>query len=57
MTSEAFFPYPDSVEQAVTLGVSGVVQPGDSVRDQLGIDAANAAGMAMVATGVCHFRH
>ncbi len=57
MASDAFFPFPDSVEQAATLGVTAIVQPGGSVRDQLCIDAANAAGMAMVATGVRHFRH
>jgi phosphoribosylaminoimidazolecarboxamide formyltransferase/IMP cyclohydrolase len=57
MASDAFFPFPDSVEEAATLGVRAIVQPGGSVRDQLSIDAANTAGMAMVATGVRHFRH
>ena len=49
--------FPDAVEEAASLGVSAIVQPGGSVRDQLSIDAANAAGIAMVATGVRHFRH
>lgn len=57
MASDAFFPFPDGVEAAARLGVSAVVQPGGSLRDQAVIEAADAAGMAMVFTGVRHFRH
>ena len=57
MASDAFFPFPDAVEEAASFGVTAIVQPGGSLRDQLSIDAANDAGIAMVATGVRHFRH
>ncbi len=57
MASDAFFPFPDSVEEAAKAGITAVVAPGGSVRDQESIDAANAHGMAMVFTGVRHFRH
>jgi phosphoribosylaminoimidazolecarboxamide formyltransferase/IMP cyclohydrolase len=57
MASDAFFPFKDSVEAAARAGVTAVVSPGGSVRDQESIDAANDAGMAMVFTGVRHFRH
>lgn len=57
MASDAFLPFPDSVAQAANLGVTAIVQPGGSVRDQLSIDAANGANITMVATGVRHFRH
>lgn len=57
MASDAFFPFPDGVEAAAAAGVTAVVQPGGSVKDQDVIAAADAAGMAMVMTGVRHFRH
>jgi len=57
MASDAFFPFSDSVQVAAKAGVTAVVHPGGSVRDQESVDAANAAGMAMVTTGVRHFRH
>lgn len=57
MASDAFFPFPDSVELAGKLGVTAIVQPGGSVRDEESIAAANAAGIAMVVTGQRHFRH
>jgi phosphoribosylaminoimidazolecarboxamide formyltransferase/IMP cyclohydrolase len=57
MASDAFFPFPDSVEVAAAAGVTAVVQPGGSVRDAESLAAAEAAGMAMVSTGVRHFRH
>jgi phosphoribosylaminoimidazolecarboxamide formyltransferase/IMP cyclohydrolase len=57
MASDAFFPFPDSVERAAQAGVSAVIHPGGSVRDAESIAAADAAGMAMVVTGVRHFRH
>lgn len=57
MASDAFFPFPDSVQTAAAAGVTAVIHPGGSVRDAESIAAANTAGMAMVATGVRHFRH
>ncbi len=57
MASDAFFPFPDSVELAAEAGITAVIQPGGSIRDSLSIEAADAAGMAMVMTGVRHFRH
>ena len=57
MASDAFFPFPDSVELAARFGITAVVHPGGSVRDADSIAAADAAGLAMVATGVRHFRH
>jgi phosphoribosylaminoimidazolecarboxamide formyltransferase/IMP cyclohydrolase len=57
MASDAFFPFPDGIEQGIAAGISAVVQPGGSVNDQLVIDAANAAGIAMMFTGIRHFRH
>ena len=55
--SDAFFPFPDGVEEIAQHGVTAVVQPGGSKRDQEVIDAANRLGLAMVFTGVRHFRH
>ncbi len=57
MASDAFFPFPDCVEIAHTAGITSVIQPGGSVKDQASIDYCNAAGMAMVITGRRHFRH
>lgn len=57
MASDAFFPFADSVQVAAEAGVTAVVHPGGSVRDAESIAAADAAGMAMVVTGVRHFRH
>ena len=57
LASDAFFPFPDGVEAAAEAGVTAVVQPGGSVRDGEVIGAANRAGIAMVFTGVRHFRH
>lgn len=57
MASDAFFPFPDGLEVAAAAGVSAVVQPGGSVRDEEVIAAANRLGLAMVFTGVRHFRH
>ena len=55
--SDAFFPFPDGLEEVAKHGVTAVVQPGGSKRDQQVIDAANRLGLAMVFTGVRHFRH
>jgi phosphoribosylaminoimidazolecarboxamide formyltransferase/IMP cyclohydrolase len=57
LASDAFFPFPDAIEVAARAGVTCIVQPGGSIRDQEVIDAVNAAGMAMVFTEVRHFRH
>lgn len=57
LASDAFFPFPDGLEVAAELGVSAVVQPGGSVRDERVIAAADELGLAMVMTGLRHFRH
>lgn len=57
MASDAFFPMPDGVEVATDAGVTAIIQPGGSKGDQDAIDAANKAGVAMVFTGMRHFRH
>lgn len=57
MASDAFFPMPDTVEEAVKAGVTAIIQPGGSIKDQLSIDECNAHGIAMVFTGVRHFKH
>ena len=57
LASDAFFPFPDTVEAAAAAGVTAIIQPGGSVRDQSSIDACDAAGIAMVFTGKRHFLH
>jgi phosphoribosylaminoimidazolecarboxamide formyltransferase / IMP cyclohydrolase len=57
LASDAFFPFPDGVEAAIRSGVNAIAQPGGSVKDADVIAAADAAGCAMVFTGVRHFRH
>ena len=57
VASDAFFPFADGVEESGKAGATAVIQPGGSVHDQDVIDAANKLGMAMVFTGVRHFRH
>jgi phosphoribosylaminoimidazolecarboxamide formyltransferase/IMP cyclohydrolase len=57
MASDAFFPFPDCVEIASIEGISAVVQPGGSIKDQDSIDFCDANGMSMVLTGVRHFKH
>lgn len=57
MASDAFFPFADCVEIAGNEGVTAVIQPGGSVKDQLTFDYCNSHGMAMVTTGVRHFKH
>ncbi|MCX6623731.1 MAG: bifunctional phosphoribosylaminoimidazolecarboxamide formyltransferase/IMP cyclohydrolase, partial [Acidobacteria bacterium] len=53
----AFFPFPDGVEEAARHGITAVIQPGGSVRDSEVIEAADRLGLAMVFTGIRHFRH
>ncbi|MEI6312663.1 MAG: bifunctional phosphoribosylaminoimidazolecarboxamide formyltransferase/IMP cyclohydrolase [Bacteroidota bacterium] len=57
MASDAFFPFPDCVEIADNAGITAVVQPGGSIKDQDSIDYCNAHNMAMLTTGVRHFKH
>ena len=57
VASDAFFPFRDGLDVVVDAGASCVIQPGGSMRDQEVIDAANERGVAMVFTGVRHFRH
>lgn len=57
MASDAFFPFPDSVEIAGKAGITAVIQPGGSIKDQESIDYCNNNNMSMVTTGVRHFKH
>ena len=57
MASDAFFPFPDTVQNAAEAGATAIIQPGGSLKDQDSIDAADKAGMTMVMTGVRHFLH
>ena len=57
MASDAFFPFPDCVEIAFQNGISSVIQPGGSIKDQLSIDFCNSNSISMVMTGNRHFKH
>lgn len=57
LASDAFFPFPDNIELAAAAGITAIAQPGGSVRDEEVIAAADQAGLAMLFTGVRHFRH
>jgi phosphoribosylaminoimidazolecarboxamide formyltransferase/IMP cyclohydrolase len=57
MASDAFFPFRDGIDSAAGVGITAVIQPGGSVRDAEVIAAADEADMAMVFTGMRHFRH
>ena len=57
MASDAFFPFPDSIETAGSAGVKAVIQPGGSKKDVDAIQSCNQTGMAMLFTGIRHFRH
>jgi phosphoribosylaminoimidazolecarboxamide formyltransferase/IMP cyclohydrolase len=57
MASDAFFPFRDGIDQAASVGITAVIQPGGSMRDKETIAAADEHGMAMVFTGMRHFRH
>jgi phosphoribosylaminoimidazolecarboxamide formyltransferase / IMP cyclohydrolase len=57
MASDAFFPFPDAVEVAADAGVTAVIHPGGSIRDEEVLAMAEARGMAVVVTGRRHFRH
>jgi phosphoribosylaminoimidazolecarboxamide formyltransferase/IMP cyclohydrolase len=57
MASDAFFPFRDGIDAAASAGITAVIQPGGSMRDDEIIAAADEAGIAMVFTGMRHFRH
>ena len=57
MASDAFFPFRDGIDTAASIGITSVIQPGGSIRDDEVIEAANDADIAMVFTGIRHFRH
>ena len=57
MASDAFFPFPDGLEEGISAGVTAVIQPGGSMKDADVVAAADAAGIAMVVTGRRHFKH
>ena len=57
LASDAFFPLPDTVQAAAEAGVTAIIQPGGSIKDQLSIDECNKHGIAMVYTGIRHFKH
>jgi phosphoribosylaminoimidazolecarboxamide formyltransferase/IMP cyclohydrolase len=57
MASDAFFPFPDCVEIAHQEGITAVIQPGGSVKDDLSVQYCDQNGMAMVMTGFRHFKH
>ena len=57
MASDAFFPFADCVQIAHEAGITAVIQPGGSIRDNESVDSCNQNGMAMVSTGYRHFKH
>jgi phosphoribosylaminoimidazolecarboxamide formyltransferase/IMP cyclohydrolase len=57
LASDAFFPFPDGVEEAAKHGITAIIQPGGSVKDNVVIETADRLGLAMVFTGIRHFRH
>ena len=57
MASDAFFPFPDCVEIAKKAGVTSVIQPGGSIKDNLSIDYCNENNLSMVMSGIRHFKH
>ena len=57
MASDAFFPFPDCVEECVKAGITAIIQPGGSIQDKASVEACDAAGIAMVFVGDRHFKH
>ena len=57
LASDAFFPFPDNIELAAAAGITAVIQPGGSIRDEEVINAANQHNLAMLFTGTRHFKH
>ena len=57
MASDAFFPFRDGIDVAAEMGITSIIQPGGSIRDEEIIQAADEADIAMIFTGMRHFRH
>ena len=57
MASDAYFPFPDGIQMAAQAGVTAIIQPGGSIRDEMAIEVADRHHLAMVFTGRRHFRH
>ncbi len=57
MASDAYFPFPDGIQAAASAGVTAIIQPGGSIRDEMAIEVADRHHLAMVFTGRRHFRH
>ena len=57
MASDAIFPFRDGIDIAASMGITSIIQPGGSIKDDEVIEAANEAGIAMIFTGIRHFRH
>ena len=57
LASDAFFPFADTVELAHEYGITAIIQPGGSIKDQDSIDACNKYGISMIFTGMRHFKH
>jgi phosphoribosylaminoimidazolecarboxamide formyltransferase/IMP cyclohydrolase len=57
MASDAYFPFPDGPQLAIDAGVTAIIQPGGSIRDEAVVEAIDNAGVAMVFTGRRHFKH
>jgi phosphoribosylaminoimidazolecarboxamide formyltransferase/IMP cyclohydrolase len=57
LASDAFFPFADVVEAAAAAGIKSIIQPGGSMNDKLSIEACDKHGIAMVFTGIRHFKH
>ena len=57
MASDAFFPFRDGIDVAASVGITSIIQPGGSIKDDEVIKAANEADIAMIFTGMRHFRH
>jgi phosphoribosylaminoimidazolecarboxamide formyltransferase/IMP cyclohydrolase len=57
MASDAYFPFPDGIQMAANAGVTAIIQPGGSIRDEMAIEVADRHHLAMVFTGRRHFRH
>ena len=57
LASDAFFPYPDSIEEAYKAGIKYIIQPGGSIRDKEVVSLCDKYGMSLILTGVRHFLH
>jgi len=57
VASDAFFPFPDGINELIRVGIKAIIQPGGSINDTKIIQAANKAGITMLFTGIRHFNH